>query len=160
MVIGGKHNTKIFPIEKVIEVCKQLNKPVYLLGGKQDFLRGEAIWAACGDRVYNACGQYSLNQSASLVRQAEAVLSNDTGLMHIAAAFRKKIVSVWGNTIPEFGMYPYLPGMNSRSSYMAEVKGLSCRPCSKLGYKSCPKKHFRCMTDIDTQKISGFLNNK
>jgi ADP-heptose:LPS heptosyltransferase len=70
--------------------------------------------------------------------------------MHIAAAFHKKILSVWGHTIPEFGMYPYLP---DRASKIFEVAGLSCRPCTKIGKKECPKGHFRCMNDIDYKEI-------
>jgi ADP-heptose:LPS heptosyltransferase len=69
-------------------------------------------------------------------------------MMHIAAAFQKNIVSLWGNTVPEFGMTPYMPQHPERSKIL-EVKGLQCRPCSKIGYKKCPKKHFRCMMDID-----------
>ena len=66
-------------------------------------------------------------------------------MMHIAAAFGKKIISVWGNTVPELGMYPYLPGEGSR---LIQVNNLKCRPCSKIGYMECPKGHFRCMNDI------------
>ncbi|MCK9421645.1 MAG: glycosyltransferase family 9 protein [Bacteroidales bacterium] len=160
IVIGGKHNTKIFPVEKVIEVCKKLTRPVILLGGNEDRDRGERIVTAAGPAVFNTCGRYSLNQSASLIRNADAVMTNDTGLMHIAAAFHKRIVSVWGNTIPEFGMFPYLTGEEKTNSLIAEVKGLSCRPCSKLGYDACPKKHFRCMNDIDIHVIVDFLNKK
>jgi len=156
-VIGGKHNTKIFPSEKVIDVCKQLSKPVILLGGKEDRDRGDQISGAVGKLVYNSCGLYNINQSASLIRQSEAVLSNDTGLMHISAAFKKPVVSVWGNTIPAFGMAPYLPGEFKSNSMIAEVKNLSCRPCSKLGFNACPKKHFRCMNDIDIHEIVNFL---
>ncbi|HAX96369.1 MAG TPA: glycosyl transferase, partial [Prolixibacteraceae bacterium] len=87
----------------------------------------------------------TINQSACLIKSAELVLTNDTGLMHIAAAFRKKILSFWGNTIPGFGMSPYQP---DPGSVMLQVNGLKCRPCSKLGYDKCPKKHFRCMNDI------------
>ena len=81
-----------------------------------------------------------------LVKQAKKIITHDTGLMHIAAAFKKDIISVWGNTVPEFGMYPYKPG---KHSHIIEVKGLACRPCSKIGYKACPKKHFNCMEQID-----------
>jgi ADP-heptose:LPS heptosyltransferase len=70
--------------------------------------------------------------------------------MHIASALKKDIISVWGNTIPEFGMYPYKSGAGS---HIMEVKGLSCRPCSKLGYKACPKKHFNCMEQINEVEI-------
>jgi ADP-heptose:LPS heptosyltransferase len=80
------------------------------------------------------------------------VISHDTGMMHIAAAFNKKIISIWGNTVPEFGMYPYMP-QHSKNNFVAEVKNLSCRPCSKIGKTSCPKGHFKCMNDIDLDEI-------
>jgi ADP-heptose:LPS heptosyltransferase len=67
--------------------------------------------------------------------------------MHIASAFQKKIISIWGNTIPEFGMGPYLPRPENR---IMEIKHLECRPCSKLGFHKCPKGHFKCMNEIDT----------
>ena len=93
-------------------------------------------------RIHNGCGRYSLHESASLLRQAQFVVSHDTGLMHIAAAFKKEIFSVWGNTVPAFGMYPY------RTEFrVLEVPGLSCRPCSKIGFAQCPQGHFKCMRD-------------
>ena len=152
-VIGGKHNTKMFPVEKIISVCKKINTPVVLLGGYEDIKTGEYIKKSVGDKIYNACGKYSINQSASLVWQAEKIITNDTGLMHIAAAFKKLIVSIWGNTVPAFGMYPYLPESEKNKSVIVEVKNLRCRPCSKLGYKKCPKGHFNCMQKINEEKI-------
>jgi len=149
-VIGGKHNTKIYPEEKIIEVLRNTKKPVILLGGPEDKEKGERIKKSVGDSVFNACGKFNINQSASLVQQAKKIVTNDTGLMHVAAAFKKEIISLWGNTIPEFGMYPYLPGEEEKSTIL-EVNGLSCRPCSKLGFKECPKGHFKCMNDIDVQ---------
>jgi ADP-heptose:LPS heptosyltransferase len=143
--IGAQHATKRLPTEKIIAICKKLDRPVVLLGGKEDHERAEEIRTAVGGAVYNACGKYSINQSASLVKQAQWVITHDTGLMHIAASYKKKIFSVWGNTIPAFGMYPYLPGEGSK---IIEVKELYCRPCSKLGYDKCPQGHFRCMREI------------
>jgi ADP-heptose:LPS heptosyltransferase len=160
VVIGGKHNTKIFPPEKVVEICEKIARPVILLGGKEDRERGEQIAGRAGSLVFNSCGMFNLNQSASLIRQAGAVLTNDTGLMHISAAFGKRMVSVWGNTIPAFGMYPYLPEELKSNSMIAEVKGLSCRPCSKLGFSECPKKHFNCMRLIDTDPVVDFLTGR
>lgn len=157
-VIGAKHNTKILPSEKVVSLLKKIDFPVVLLGGPEDKERGEAILLAVGKKdVVNVCGKFNLNQSASLVEQASAIITNDTGLMHIASAFQRPIISVWGNTIPQFGMYPYMPGTYD-SSFISEVKNLKCRPCSKLGYKNCPKKHFKCMLDQDEQKIVGKIN--
>ncbi len=151
-VIGAKFNTKIYPEEKIIEVCRKTDKPIVLLGGTEDAEKGDRIEKEVGPNIFNACGRFNINQSASLVKQSEKIITNDTGLMHIAAAFKKEIISLWGNTIPEFGMYPYMPG-NENMSHILEIKGLSCRPCSKLGFKECPKKHFDCMNKIDVNEL-------
>ncbi len=154
--IGSRHFTKQLPDDKIISLCNKIKCPVVLLGDKEDFSKGEAIKNSTGNKVLNYCGKLTVNQSASLIKQAKLVISHDTGLMHIAAAFKKKIVSVWGNTVPEFGMYPYLPDKDSR---IIQIQGLSCRPCSKLGYKKCPKGHFRCMTDIDEKYVADIVNS-
>ncbi|MDQ3046506.1 MAG: glycosyltransferase family 9 protein [Bacteroidota bacterium] len=145
-VIGAKHFTKQLPVEKIIAICRKLNTPVILLGGKEDRNRGAEIEKAIGNSIYNACGIYNLNQSASLVKQSIRIITHDTGLMHIASALKKEIFSVWGNTVTDFGFSPYLPPSGSR---IIEVKGLSCRPCSKIGHDKCPKGHFKCMREID-----------
>lgn len=141
--IGGQHCTKKLPPERMIELCRRVQLPLVLLGGPEDAPVAEAVVAALpGRKVMNLCGQVNFHQSAWLVRQAARVLTHDTGLMHAAAAFRRPIVSIWGNTVPEFGMYPY------RTPYEAwQVGGLPCRPCSKIGYDRCPKEHFRCMNE-------------
>jgi len=149
-IIGARHFTKRLPEHKIIEICKRIDSPVVLLGGPDDAEIAKHIEEAVGGNIYNACGKYNLNQSASLVKQGKKIITHDTGLMHIAAAFKKDIISVWGNTIPEFGMYPYKPGANS---HIVEVKNLSCRPCSKIGYKACPKKHFKCMEENSVEEI-------
>ena len=87
-----------------------------------------------------------------MVKQAKLIVTNDTGLMHIAAAFKKPIISIWGNTIPEFGMSPYY-GKSKIKNQKIEIKDLNCRPCSKLGYDACPKGHFDCMNKIDEIRI-------
>jgi ADP-heptose:LPS heptosyltransferase len=145
-VIGAKHYTKQLPAEKIISICKKINIPIVLLGGKEDEAKGEQIKNAIGNLAYNACGKYNLHQSASLIKNANKIITHDTGLMHIASAFKKEIISVWGNTVPEFGMLPYISGQGSK---IIEVKGLPCRPCSKIGYDKCPKGHFNCMNGID-----------
>ena len=144
-VIGGKHATKVLPNKKIISIIKKVGKPVVLIGGPEDAGRGEEIIAQTENTI-NTCGKHSLLQSAFLIQQAHSVITHDTGMMHIAAAFKKKIYSVWGNTVPAFGMYPYKADKESK---IIEVKGLNCRPCSKIGYDKCPKGHFRCMQEID-----------
>ncbi len=149
-VIGAKHVTKQLPDDKIISVCNKLNLPVVLMGGKEDAEKADRILNQVKGEIVNACGKYSINQSASLIKQAKVVITHDTGLMHIAAAFDRKIISVWGNTVPEFGMYPYVTNGNSE---IIEVKGLKCRPCSKIGFEKCPKGHFKCMMKIDEDRI-------
>jgi len=150
LVVGGSYYTKQIPINKLQEICRLSDKPIIVLGSKEDAPIGLQLEKEFVDKVFSACGKFNINQSASIVKQADKVISSDTGLMHIAAAFKKDIFSIWGNTIPEFGMYPYLPGKNSK---ILEVKNLSCRPCSKLGYSKCPKGHFKCMNEINVKEI-------
>jgi ADP-heptose:LPS heptosyltransferase len=152
MVIGAAHFTKRLPVHKMEELLSGIRYPVVLLGGKEDQEAGEILAGVPGREVINACGKFNLNQSASILQQCKMVITHDTGLMHIAAAFRRPMVSVWGNTIPAFGMYACY-GNQPFSDYRSEVKGLSCRPCSKIGYQHCPKKHFKCMEDQDIQSI-------
>lgn len=151
--IGAQHATKKLPVARMIELCRKINRPIVLLGGKEDqeagqqienyFLQADIQASDCRTVIYNACGQYNLNQSASILKQSTVVFSHDTGLMHIAAALKKMIYSIWGNTTPLFGMYPY------QTKYVVlENNQLSCRPCSKIGYSKCPKGHFKCMNDI------------
>jgi ADP-heptose:LPS heptosyltransferase len=159
--IGAQHATKKLPLKRMIELCDKINKPIVLLGGKEDAQVAEEVMRFFERKeegagfepgllklnkktlIFNACGKFSLHQSASLLKQARYVFSHDTGLMHIAAAFQKHIFSIWGNTIAAFGMYPY------RTKFVIlEKQGLKCRPCSKIGFDKCPKGHFNCMNKI------------
>lgn len=153
IVIGGQHKTKMYPVDQLITLCGKLKENIVLLGGPDDAQNGEMIVRETGAHVFNACGRYSIMESAWILAGASQVISNDTGLMHIAAALRKDITSVWGNTIPAFGMYPYFPIGSNIVNNMIEIKNLSCRPCSKIGYNQCPKRHFKCMKEIDPQRI-------
>ncbi len=157
LVIGAQHSTKRLPNEQLIKLIHKLEHPVIIVGGPEDKERAEEIIRESSvQQILNGCGEYSVNQSASLIQQAKTVISNDTGMMHIAAAFKKNIITVWGNTIPDFGMYAYLPG---EGSVDFEVKNLSCRPCSKLGFDKCPKKHFDCMQKQDIADMADTANN-
>ena len=151
-VIGGQHQGKLYPTDMVAQACRLLDKPVILLGGPEDRERAELITEAAGGKVYNACGKYSLNQSASLVRDAECVITNDTGLMHIAAALKKRVISIWGATVPEFGMYPYLPGPGSK---ILEPAKECDRPYSKLGNKVFYKPAYHCWKGLEPEVVAA-----
>lgn len=158
LVTGAAHATKRIPVEKMKEICLSVDLPIILLGGKEDSETGEVLAAEDPTRIFNGCGKFSLHQSASLVNQSRVVITPDTGLMHIAAACKKPVIAVWGNTVPDFGMYPYY-GNNVVPYTNMEVAGLSCRPCSKIGYASCPRKHFRCMYQQDVQAIAAQIGS-
>jgi ADP-heptose:LPS heptosyltransferase len=153
-VIGGSYNTKKLPVDQWKKFCELVPYPVILLGGPEDRDEGSEIAAQDPIKIYNSCGKFILNESAELVKYAKVIISNDTGLMHIAAAFQKPVISLWGNTSPEMGMFPYY-GFNNLTdrvvpqSVIMENKGLGCHPCSKLGYGRCPKRHFKCMKELD-----------
>ncbi len=158
--IGAQFATKRMPISKMIEVASQIQHPIILAGGTMDNETAENIVTALPKQlIVNACGKFSLQQSASIVKQAAVLLTHDTGLMHIASAFQIPIVSVWGNTVPALGMYPYYP-QNEKGFSMHEVAELNCRPCSKIGFKTCPKKHFNCMNLQDAKAIAMDVNEK
>ena len=150
--IGAQHATKRLPTHKIISICKKINRPIILLGGKEDEEPANEIVNKTGDFVYNACGNYNINQSASIVKQSNCLITHDTGLMHIGVALGVKVISVWGNTVPAFGMYPYYPN-NPEKYTIIENKNLKCRPCSKIGYDKCPKKHFKCMEELNEELI-------
>lgn len=149
IAIGAAHNTKKLPVEKLQELVAKIKYPIILLGGKEDFMNGEKIAEPDTVKIYNACGKFSLNESADIVRNAKLIISHDTGLMHIAAAFKKNILSVWGNTVPSFGMTPY------QTMYeVFQVNKLWCRPCSKTGFDKCPLGHFKCMKNQSMDAIA------
>ncbi len=153
IVIGAALATKKLPLHKLKAICQAINHPIILLGGQEDYLDGIEIASVDTIKIYNACGKFSLNESADLVSNAKLIITHDTGLMHIAAAFQKPIISVWGNTIPGFGMYPYYGKRSSQQYDVIEINKLWCRPCSKIGYKKCPKGHFKCMQLIAVNEI-------
>ena len=150
LVAGAAHATKRIPPEKLVEIAAGLTLPAVVVGGKQD--HHPSFSALQG---LDLCGSTNLDESAVLIRHANAVITSDTGMMHIATAFRKPMAVVWGNTIPEFGMYPF--DHHSQVKWF-QVEGLRCRPCSKIGYKKCPKGHFRCMMDQNYTAIIQFIN--
>lgn len=158
--IGGAHATKRLPLSKIISICSKIKSPIILLGGKEDATIGEEIVQNIReDRVINMCGKTTLQESMQLIKNARKVITHDTGMMHIAASFKKEIISIWGNTIPEFGMTPFYADGIDRNT-IVQVENLSCRPCSKIGFEKCPKGHFRCMMEIDEAKIVDLADSQ
>lgn len=154
IAIGAQFETKQIPILKLKEVISKIDLPIVLLGGKMDEEKANNLINMLPEkRIINSCGKYSLLQSASILKKSKLLITGDTGLMHIASCFDIPIYVIWGNTTPSFGMSAYKPeGANSVHNF--EIQNLSCRPCSKIGFQKCPKGHFKCMYDHNSEAIA------
>ncbi len=154
LVIGAKHFTKQIPKDKLVELFEGINMPIMLIGGVEDAYLGTQLEALDKFKIYNGCGKFSINQSASIIKKAKVVITPDTGMMHIAAALNKRIISIWGGTDKRLGYTPY---HSSASSVIIENSSLTCRPCHRYGRDKCPKGHFKCMNDLSMQKVLDIL---
>ena len=162
VAIGAQFATKIAPVNVLVDIFMDIQAPIVLLGGPTDVERAEAIEKALESssvQIINAVNKCKLMDSVELVRQAKVLLAHDTGLMHFGASFGTPIVSIWGNTVPELGFAPYYPNQPEMYS-IHQVENLSCRPCSKIGHASCPKKHFNCMQLQNKKAIAQDVNNR
>jgi heptosyltransferase-2 len=162
LVLGGTYATKQMPLELLVKILNQFNGSVVLLGGPAESKLADDLLNALnrldareGSGIFNYCGKLNLNDSAWVASKSRVVVSGDTGMAHIAAALGCNLVMVWGNTVPEFGMVP--PVKQGAKSHHFNVLDLDCRPCSKLGFESCPKQHFRCMNGQDSQAIRASM---
>lgn len=161
LVIGASYATKKMPIAKLQQLCAKITYPIILIGGKEDQAEGDEISSIDPIRIYNACGKFSLHESADLVRISKLVISHDTGLQYIACAFNKKVLAIWGGTSPKLAVEPYygkqqlLAHADGIAYHNFIVPGLSCQPCSNYGKKKCPEGHFNCMQLQDTTSIAA-----
>jgi heptosyltransferase-2 len=146
--IGGQHVTKVLSYPKMVELCERLLAKIVLIGDVKDAVFGARLASEYPNKVINLCNQTSIGQSASLMKQAEYVISHDSSMMHIAAALKKKIFVIWGSTHSGFGMYPYETEFIS-----LEMANLSCRPCTTQGTNVCPLGHFDCMHKISLDPL-------
>lgn len=160
IALGAAHQTKQIPDSIVMQICERIKSKTYLLGGPGDQQKGVRL-AAGKDHVINCAGTFSIHQSAAKLKNAAVLLTGDTGLMHMAVGLSIPTIVLWGNTVPELGMSPYY-GDKEVGTFNHEVLGLSCRPCSKLGKKSCPKTHFNCMNkqniELIVEQILSFID--
>lgn len=154
--ISAKHATKKLPESKLIKLVHQIKGKIVLLGGKEDRTTATGI-VENNAQIVSFVGETNLQQTASLIQKADKVICYDTAMMHIAAAFQKNMVTIWGNTVPQFGMFPYLIKngklISNKNQHRLENKQLNCRPCSKIGHKKCPKNHFNCMNNLNFEKL-------
>lgn len=153
-VIGGQHKGKMMSAERIKELCNAIEIPLLLLGGPEDETKGEWIESGSGKNIINLAGKLSLMDSVNLIKYSKFVISHDTGLMHIASAYQKNIISLWGATTPELGFGPYKPG--NKSVILEEPHIL--RPSSKLGKQRLFKK-INFIDRIPLETILREMNN-
>ena len=147
--IGASKEQKKLAVDQICYVADKLNLPIVLLGGMEELNKANQIINQCSrNKIYNYCGNISINQSAYLIKHSQVLLSNDTGLMHIGAALNKKIISFWGCTKPDLGFYPYTKKSNS----LMIISELSKRQCSKHG-SSCRFTFDGCVKKINPKEI-------
>ncbi|MBX2842165.1 MAG: glycosyltransferase family 9 protein [Flammeovirgaceae bacterium] len=144
--------TKQYPMEKWIELIQKIpfEGKIYLLGAPGDKSNCEEIIAKSENKnVENLAGKLSLLQSAALMEASEMNYVNDSAPMHLASAMNAKTCAIFCSTIPEFGYGP----LSEKSKIIQVEESLSCRPCGLHGHKQCPKGHFKCGMDINTDKL-------
>jgi ADP-heptose:LPS heptosyltransferase len=153
VVLGATHPGKRANAEHWINWLRQVNKEVVLLGGEAEIELADEIAKHC--QVMNWTGKLSLGKSAYVISKSEWVMAGDTGLMHIAAAFKKNILSLWGCTRPSLGMGPWLPG---KESVILQPLDRSERPCSKLGNRCRFGWDNKCIHQINIHQIQEAIS--
>lgn len=147
---GAAHFTKRWPPHHWVALVRQLveaGNDVVALGGPDDLGIAEVAAAAGEEHATSAAGAFDLLGSAALLKRARALVSGDTGLMHLATAVETPVVALFGPTVEQFGFFPY----HAKASVLQ--RELGCRPCSSHGGPACPLKHHRCMQDLQPSDV-------
>ena len=126
---------------------------IAFIGGKNDVMLCSEIQKMIDAETANFAGEFSLLDSAALLSLCTAFIGNDSGMLHLAQAFKKPVVGIYGPTVKELGYFPM-----EVNSVVVE-KPVSCRPCTHMGLDHCPKKHFHCMNTIDSADVIEAVNS-
>jgi heptosyltransferase-2 len=142
---GAAHATKRWPLELWRALLSQIvagGLSVAIVGGTEDAGLGASLAAMGHEGVASAAGRFGLQTTGALLRRSKAVVSGDTGVMHMATAVGTPVVALFGPTVEAFGFSPY----TERASVLQT--SLPCRPCTSQGTERCPLGHHRCMLEI------------
>jgi len=149
---GSKHATKRWTPEGFSSVINFLTDKkkakIIIFGSQADQEIVQSLKIENHQSVLDVTGKLSLLESATFMNHCELVLTNDSGLMHLASALKKKVVAIFGSTTEELGFFPY-----TTEHIVIQNKNLSCRPCSYIGRKKCPREHFKCMKEIEAEQV-------
>ena len=150
---GAKHFTKRWPAEYFADLIRKFftkyKSQIILVGGPEDREVTAQVTSTIPDiPVLSMVGNYTILQTAAIIKHANLFIGNDSGLTHVAAAFKIPTVAIFGSTVEEFGFFPENP-----NAIVVENNRLNCRPCSHIGRAKCPKKHFKCMREITPENV-------
>lgn len=150
---GARHATKRWPVEYYAALIEQLVRsgqartPVFLGPDPDDQETELALRAALRHPEQIVVIREPLRQAAALLQSCRTLVTNDSGLMHLAAALGRPVVALFGPTVAEFGFRPAGPG------HRIFERALGCRPCSLHGTARCPRGHHRCLRDLTPEEI-------
>ena len=128
-------------------LIKKYDTTICLLGSKSDYEICERIKEQLGNKALNYAGKFSLLGSAAVLMFCKFAVTNDSGLMHLAQSQKTPVVALFGPTTRELGYFP-IP----EKSRVVEAQ-VKCRPCTHNGLDYCPKKHFKCMSQIQVADV-------
>lgn len=155
--IGGQHYTKRMPASMWSNLAQQIQAEIAVVGGPEDAQEAALI---TGNHVESFAGTIGLDQTALLISSSKLVITHDTAVMHMAAAYQKPTFSIWGNTVPEFGMAAHFSkDASARTLSRQYVVGPACQPCSKIGFDVCPIGNFNCMKKQPISTIAKDVND-
>jgi heptosyltransferase II len=151
---GAAHQTKRWPAshwQTLIDRLVCQNYDVVVVGGSPDQAMAETLSSHRSARVASAAGRFGLQGTGALLQRSAALVSGDTGVMHMATAVKTPVVALFGPTVREFGFFPYTP-----AAQVVQLD-LSCRPCSSKGSAQCPLGHHRCLVDVAPELVLSAL---
>lgn len=153
---GAFHFTKRWLPERFTELIRKLkdayNAEIILVGGKNDEEISSQIKSCINFEINDYSGSESIIETARIIDSCDLLITNDTGVMHIAAARQVPVAAIFGSTVPAFGFSPF------RVQNIIIEKPVTCRPCTHIGRNSCPKKHFNCMKLITADNVIEGVN--
>lgn len=150
---GAKHFTKRWPTQFFAELITRVNEKYgispLLVGGAEDVdVVDEILSLIKYGAAFSLAGNHTVLQTAAIIKNASFFIGNDSGLTHVAAAFKIPTIAIFGSTVEEFGFFPENP-----RAIVLENKSIKCRPCTHIGKSTCPQGHFRCMEDVTVEMV-------